>query len=33
MKLATVGTRIPSVNSQDWEKLLLDKINPNDVNW
>lgn len=29
MKLATVGTRIPSVNSQDWE----DNVNPDDVNW
>lgn len=31
MKLAIVGTRNPSVTYQEWEKLLLDKINPNDV--
>ena len=27
MKLAIVGTRNPGVNYQDWEKLLLSKIN------
>lgn len=31
MKLAIVGTHNPSVTYQDWEKLLLDKINPEDV--
>lgn len=31
MKLAIVGTRNPSVTYQEWEKLLLDKINPNDI--
>lgn len=31
MKLAIVGTRNPSVTYQEWEKLLLDKIYPNDV--
>ena len=28
MKLAIVGTRNPGVTYQEWEKLLLDKINP-----
>ncbi len=27
MKLAIVGTRNPGVTYQEWEKLLLDKIN------
>lgn len=31
MKLAIVGTRNPSVTYQEWEKLLLDKINPDVV--
>ncbi|MDE7153339.1 MAG: DNA-processing protein DprA [Muribaculaceae bacterium] len=31
MKLAIVGTRNPGVTYQEWEKLLLDKINPDDV--
>lgn len=31
MKLAIVGTHNPSVTYQDWEKLLLDKINPEDA--
>lgn len=31
MKLAIVGTRNPSVTYQEWEKLLLDKINPDEV--
>lgn len=31
MKLAIVGTRNPSVTYQDWEKLLLDNINLDDV--
>ena len=31
MKLVIVGTRNPSVTYQEGEKLLLDKINPNDV--
>lgn len=31
MKSAIVGTRNPSVTYQEWEKLLLDKINPDDV--
>ena len=28
MKLAIVGTRNPGETYQEWEKLLLDKINP-----
>lgn len=31
MRLAIVGTRKPSVTYQEWEKLLLDKINPDDI--
>lgn len=31
MKLAIVGTRNPGVNYQEWEKLLLDKINPDEI--
>lgn len=31
MKLAIVGTRNPGVTYQEWEKLLLDKINPDEI--
>ena len=31
MKLAIVGTRNPGVTYQEWEKLLLDKINTDEV--
>lgn len=31
MKLAIVGTRNPSVSYQEWEKLLLGKINPDEI--
>lgn len=31
MKLAIVGTRNPGVNYQEWEKLLLDKIHPDEI--
>ena len=31
MKLAIVGTRNPGVTYQDWVKLLLDKINPDEI--
>ena len=31
MKLAIVGTRNPGVTYQGWEKLLLDKINPDEI--
>lgn len=31
MRLAIVGTRKPSVTYHEWEKLLLDKINPDDI--
>ncbi len=31
LKLAIVGTRNPSVTYQEWEKLLLDKINPDEI--
>lgn len=31
MKLAIVGTRNPGVTYQEWEQLLLDKINPDDI--
>lgn len=31
MKLAIVGTRNPGVSYQEWKKLLLDKINPNEI--
>ena len=31
MKLAIVGTRNPSVSYQEWEKLLLDNINPDEI--
>ena len=31
MKLAIVGTRNPGVTYQEWEKLLLDKINPYEI--
>ena len=31
MKLAIIGTRNPGVTYQEWEKLLLDKINPDEI--
>lgn len=31
MKLAIVGTRNPGVSYQEWEKLLLGKINPDEI--
>ena len=31
MKLAIVGTRNPGVTYQEWEKLLLNKINPEEI--
>ena len=31
MKLAIVGTRNPGVTYQEWEKLLLNKINPDEI--
>ncbi|MDE6230728.1 MAG: hypothetical protein K2M37_03820 [Muribaculaceae bacterium] len=31
MKLAIVGTRNPGVTYKEWEKLLLDKINPDEI--
>lgn len=31
MKIAIVGTRNPGVTYQEWEKLLLDKINPDEI--
>ena len=31
MKLAIVGTRYPGVTYKEWEKLLLDKINPDEI--
>lgn len=31
MKLAIVGTRNPGVTYQEWEKLLLDKINSDEI--
>lgn len=31
MKLAIVGTRNPGVTYQEWEKLLLNKINPDGI--
>lgn len=31
MKLAIVGSRNPGVSYQEWEQLLLDKINPDDI--
>lgn len=31
MKLAIVGTRNPGVSYQEWKKLLLDKISPNEI--
>lgn len=31
MKLAIVGTRNPGVTYQEWEKLLLNKINPEEM--
>lgn len=31
MKLAIVGTRNPGVSYQEWEKLLLDQINPDEI--
>lgn len=31
MKLTIVGTRNPGVTYQEWEKLLLNKINPDEI--
>ena len=31
MKLAIVGTRNPGVTYKEWEKLLLNKINPDEI--
>ena len=31
MKLAIVGTRNPGVTYQEWEKLLLNQINPEEI--
>lgn len=31
MNIAIVGTRNPGVTYQEWEKLLLDKINPDEI--
>ena len=31
LNLAIVGTRNPGVTYQEWEKLLLDKINPDEI--
>ena len=31
MKLAIVGTRNPGVSYQEWEKFLLGKINPDEI--
>lgn len=31
MKLAIIGTRNPGVSYQEWEKLLLGKINPDEI--
>ena len=31
LKLAIVGARDPGVNYQEWEKLLLNQINPDEI--